>query len=120
MGPRELVLNPKVSAWRHPDGAVKANRPPPRATTAGAPDCCSSNRSAVSFAGAARGAASRRTVGDSGGRRFSMCRGPRGFDDLSDIVSRAGVDGPEPRRATRRGWQEREPLPPGAAHESMH
>ena len=26
MGPRELVLNPKLSAWRHPDGAVKANR----------------------------------------------------------------------------------------------
>ena len=45
MGPRELVLNPKLSAWRHPDGAVKANRLPPRATTAGAPDCYSSNRS---------------------------------------------------------------------------
>ena len=28
MGPRELVLNPKVSPWRHPAGAVKANRPP--------------------------------------------------------------------------------------------
>ena len=89
MGPRELVLNPKVSAWRHPDGAVKANRLPPRATTAGAPDCCSSNRLAVSFAGAA--AAPLAAPLATGAPSF--LRAPcfsRGFDDLSVIVSRAG------------------------------
>ena len=91
MGPRELVLNPEVSAWRHPDGAVKANRLPPRATTAGAPDCCSSNRLAVSFAGAAAAPLAAPLATGAPSFLRAPCS-PRGFDDFSVIVSRAGAD----------------------------
>src|SRR5512140_3321483 len=85
MGPRELVLNPEVSAWRHPDGAVKANRLPPRATTASAPDCCSPEPLARELRRAGRGA-SRRTVGGSGADRRIDVQLLRGLE-----IGRAGL-----------------------------
>ena len=102
MGPRELVLNPEVSAWRHPDGAVKANRLPPRCNDRRCSRLLLVEPLGVSFAGPA--AAPLAAPLATGAPSFCALRGPRAASTTSPSSSPVqGLTPPEPRSATWRG-----------------